>query len=172
MKSLQKAFIGVATSICVATVAVLGRPYIQQVLMSQQYQRKLSVMAAEYRADLRDANRMTDELATAFFESRRDYFRQQVNELGLSDLAADGAMENMLQVTKKVTSMELRINAMRRYLNRLRVVGAKREAAALRQAIEDQQKDNNDDYIPRMRQSGFPVDDLLNYLRQNMPKND
>lgn len=170
MKTIQKAFLGVLSSISVAAVAVLGRPYLQQVLMSQQYQRKLSIMAAEYRATLRGIDRRADILGTAFFESKRDYFLRQVNELGLSDLAAEGAMENLLQVTKKVTSMELRIDAMRRHLNQLRVAGAKYEAAALHLAIVDQQKDNNDDYIPRMQQSGFPVDDLLDYLRENMPK--
>lgn len=155
-------------SVSVAFVAVLARPYLQNVLMSQQYQRKLSVLAAEYRAALRDVNRRADEIGAAFFDSKRDYFQRLVDELGKGEPATRGAMESMLQATKKMAAMELRIYAMRQHSIKLRQIGAKSEASKMRDAIEDQEKDNNDDYIPRMRQSGYPINDLIIYIRQTI----
>lgn len=170
MKPIQKAFIGVVTSVSVAAVAVLGRTYLQQVVTSLQYHRKLLVLAAEYKAALRDVERRADEVGAAYFESRRDYFVHLANGLDQSEVATEGALANMLLTTQKVAAMQLRISCMRLYSIRLREIGAKQEAAKLQEELHDQEHDNNDDYIPRMRQSGFPVNDLLDYLRHNMPE--
>ena len=162
--------VGVVASLSVAAVAVLGRPFLEQVVMSQQYQRKLSILAAEYRAALRNIDWRADELGTAFFESKRAYFMQQASELDQSKLATEGTLAGILQTTQKMAAMQLRTYAMRQYLISLRGIGAKQEAAKLQEDLDDQIADDNDDYIPRMRQSGFPVDDLFKYLRQNIPK--
>lgn len=170
MKSIQKAFAGVATSLSLAAVAVLGRPYLMHALTSLRYYRMLQALEAQYQAELRDVDRRVNQIGTAFFESRRDYFTPKTSELNLGPLMMEAVLESGLQSVKRVVAMELWVRATRRYMINLLGVGAKDKALQVQYELRDQEFDNTAVYDERMRPSGFPIDDLLAYLKRAVTK--